>query len=160
MLVTQFETLKDYYAWWKTVPHMGLYSRDFLLHHLTVSLLKNEAPNQTLARLERAFQPIHSYDKWKTSGRTTYDTLARELYLVTRGIIPAPDNPYKNWQVPTVFEKVLMIQPFEQYIVKMGTENKIHWYCLRDDVRTRILTVKDLINQVTLTPPSEVETAA
>jgi hypothetical protein len=84
----QFQTLEDFYSFWDKQDHTKHTAEDFALRCLIISDLKGETLGQTVNRLKRSFQPIHSYNKWGTGahcGRSLFDTLKNTLLQIRGG---------------------------------------------------------------------------
>ena len=79
--ISNFKTKQEFFQWWNSVDHMSLPGSAFVFYILVHAHFHEQTIEQASKRLMKAFKPIHSERKWKTSGRSRYDTLLRHLHF-------------------------------------------------------------------------------
>lgn len=79
--ISNFQTKQEFFQWWNSVDHMALPPSAFVFYILVHAHFHEQPIEFAAKRLMKAFKPIHSKSKWKTSGRTRYDTLIGLLNL-------------------------------------------------------------------------------
>ena len=147
-LLKAFPTLQSYYEHWDSLDHTKHQSKDFALHCIIVSTLKDETPQQTFSRLRRAFSAIHSYKKWEGVGygRWRFDTLERLLLSMKHNYAPQcydrdtkvwgenTNTPYVNWTSARVYyDSLLELLPGNHDYLKKPNAEALKPITLNDE---------------------------